>query len=62
MKRMTAEEKNWIKALLKSGLIGAEVADKTGRSVATVSKVREELEREGFDVWHRGGMIASGIC
>lgn len=61
MKRMTAEEKNWIKALLKSGLIGAEVAEKTGRSIATVTKIRKEIQEEGFDTWHRGGMIASSI-
>lgn len=61
MKKITVEEKNWIVSLLKSGLIGDEIAEKTGRSTATISKIRKEVEQEGFDIWHNAGIVSRGI-
>lgn len=61
MKRISIDEKNWIKSLLKSGLIGDEIAEKTGRSTATISKIRKEIETEGFDIWHNAGVVSRGI-
>lgn len=61
MKRITADEKNWIVSLLKSGLIGDEIAEKTGRSTATISKIRKEVELDGFDIWHNAGVVSRGI-
>ena len=61
MKRITVEEKDLIAALLKSGLIGAEVAEKTGRSIASVNKIRKEIQVAGFDIWHNGGVVSSSI-
>lgn len=61
MKRISIDEKNWIISLLKSGLIGDEIAEKTGRSVGTISKIRKEVESKGFDIWHKAGIVSRGI-
>ena len=62
MKRMTNDEKMMIKSMLKCGMVGVDIADKTGRSLATISKIRQEIEREeGSNLWHNCGMISSMI-
>ncbi len=59
MKRISEQKKEEIRMILKTGLTGYEVAEQAEVSVATVNKVRKELEREGFDIWHRGGVVSS---
>lgn len=61
MKKITVEERNWIVSLLKSGLIGDEIAERTGRSTASITKIRKEVEQEGFDIWHNAGIVSRGI-
>ena len=61
MKRISEQKKEEIRMILKTGLTGYEVAEQTEVSIATVNKIRKELEREGFDIWHRGGVV-SGWC
>lgn len=58
---MSQEEKENIVNLLKSGYTGQQIHDKTGRSVATIKKIRQELQKEGFDIWHRPSAIAESI-
>ena len=59
MKKISVEKKEEVKMILRSGLVGYEVAEKTGVSISTVNKIRKELQREGFDIWHRGGVVSS---
>lgn len=62
MKRMTNDEKEMIRSMLKCGMVGVDIASKTGRSLATIGKVRQEIERdEGSNLWHNGGVISSTI-
>lgn len=59
MKKISVEKKEEVKMILRSGLVGYEVAEKAGVSISTVNKIRKELQREGFDIWHRGGVVSS---
>lgn len=61
MKKISAAKIEKIKGLLKCGMVGDEVAKHAGVSVATVNKVRKEVQKEGFDIWHRGGTISKSI-
>ena len=61
MKRMTVDERMKIVGMLRRGMTGYEIAYETGRSEATIGKVRRELQREGFDVWHRPGVMSRYI-
>ena len=62
MKKMTVEEREMIKSMLKRGMVGVDIADKTGRSLTTIGKIRQEIERfEGSNLWHNGGAISSTI-
>lgn len=61
MKRISNETKELVKSLLKSGLVGYEVAEKAKVSTATVNKCRKELEEDGFDTWHVGGVVSATI-
>ena len=58
MKRLTVDEKIRIEGLIKTGMTGYEISDLTGRSEATITKIRKELERKGFDIWHRPGCLS----
>lgn len=59
MKKISVEKKEEVKMVLRSGLVGYEVAEQTGVSISTVNKIRKELEQSGFDIWHRGGVVSS---
>lgn len=62
MKRVTNDEKEMIRSMLKAGMTGLDIESKTGRSLSTISKIRQEIERtEGSNLWHNGGRIASTI-
>lgn len=61
MKKITEDKKNDIRNALKSGMVGIEVADRTGVSISTVNKIRKELEVEGFDIWHVPGHISASL-
>lgn len=61
MKRITEEKKQEIRRVLETSATGYETAEKCGVSISTVNKVRKELEREGFDIWHKGGLVSSWI-
>ena len=58
---VSAEVKSEIRNLLKTGMTGAEISEKTGVSTSTISKERAKLQRQGFDIWHRGSKIAMSI-
>lgn len=62
-KKLTDEKVFEIKQALKCGLTGYEIAEMTGVSTASVTKIRKELEKGGFDLWHRndGGLVSSKI-
>lgn len=61
-KRSTVEEREQIKALIRSGLTREEIRDRTGRSLPLIQKIRNELkEQESFDNWHVGGMLSKGV-
>lgn len=60
--RMTLEEKESIKTMIRSGMTKAQISEKTGRSDPTIQAVRNELKREEFfDDFHVGGMISKGV-
>ena len=60
--RMTAEEKENIKTMIRSGMTKAQISELTGRSDPTIQSVRNELKREEFfDDFHVGGMISKGV-
>ena len=61
MKKISESKKSEIMNALKCGMVGIEVADRTGVSVATVNKIRKELEVNGFDIWHRPGKISASL-
>ena len=61
MKRITMENVEKIERMLKQGLTGDQVADKAGVSVSTVCRIRKEMERRGFDIWHRPGIVSKRI-
>ena len=58
---VTTEEKERIISMLKSGMIGEQIAEETGRSQATIGRIRKELRKDGFDIWGRGSVIAESI-
>ena len=60
-KIISEQTKLQIRAMLTRGIVGDEIADKTGVSVSTVSKIRKEVELEGHDLWHRPGKISRSI-
>lgn len=61
MKRITEAMKEEIRMLLKTGKTGLDISDQTGVSQATICKIRKEMEREGFDIWHVGGAVSRYI-
>lgn len=56
--RITNEEKDNIRRMLKSGMTTAQISDETGRSWDSVNNIRKELKLEGFDIWHRPGAMS----
>ena len=61
-RRISEEKRNRIKSLLMTGHRGYEVAEMTGVSEATITKIRGELQRNGCQIWHtRGGVVASSM-
>lgn len=61
-KRISEEKKARIESLLMTGHRGYEVAEMTGISEGTVTKLRKELQANGVQIWHtRGGVIASTL-
>lgn len=62
MKRIITEETiERIRMLLKAGKTGLDISDQTGVSISTICRIRKELEREGFDIWHVGGAVSRYI-
>lgn len=61
MKKISVEKKEQVKALLKTSMTGYEVAEIAEVSTATVNKIRKELEQQGFDIWHKAGVVSSWI-
>lgn len=62
MKRISKDEREMIRSMLNAGMTGLDINSKTGRSLATISKIRQEIERtEGSNLWHNGGAISSTI-
>ena len=57
-KKISEKQKMLVVSLLKTGLTGYEIAEQAGVSVSTVNKIRKELEKTGFDIWHVGGVHA----
>lgn len=48
MKRISNEVKDVIKTMLKHKVEGYRIAEETGVSEATVTKIRRELKKEGY--------------
>lgn len=61
MKKIDEYTKMQVRNALKSGMVGLDVASRTGVSTATVTKIRKEMEREGFDIWHTAGKVSKYI-
>lgn len=62
MKRISKDEREMIRSMLNAGMTGLDINSKTGRSLATISKIRQEIERtEGSNLWHNGSAISSMI-
>lgn len=60
MRKINQETIDKVRALLKCGLTGYEVAEKAGVSVSTVTKLRKGLQEQGFQIWHpNGGVVSS---
>ena len=58
--KITADKRNEVKNLLMNGFRGYEIAEKTGISEASVTKIRKELQDDGFQIWHtHGGRVSS---
>lgn len=61
-KRMTNDEKEQIKALIRSGYTKADISERTGRSTASIQKIRDEMKKsESFDNYHVGGALSKLI-
>ena len=61
-KRLTVEEREQIKTMIRSGMTRYQIHDQTGRSIPVIQNIRNELKKEeSFDNWHVGGMISKGI-
>lgn len=60
--RLSNDEKERIKTMLKSGYTRNQIHDATGRSIPVIQKIRDELKRtEDFDIYHKGGTISKTI-
>lgn len=60
--RITNEEREKIKTMLRSGYTREQIHDATGRSVPMIQKIRNEMkETEAFDPYHKGGIISKDI-
>ena len=59
--RMTEEDREMIRSMLKRGMVGVDIAYETGRSLATISKIRKEMERNGEGCWHNPGVVSRYI-
>ena len=60
-KVISQEQREEIVRLLKTGATGADISEITGISRVTIGKYRKKLQKEGFDIWHRGSKIAMSI-
>lgn len=60
--RLSNDEKERIKTMLRSGYTRNQIHDATNRSIPVIQKIRDELKRtEDFDIYHKGGTISKTI-
>lgn len=60
--RMTNDEKERIKTLIRDGYTKSQISDLTGRSLQSIQTIRNELKAtKGFDNCHVGGMLSKNI-
>ena len=60
--RLSGEERERIKTMLRSGYTRNQIHDATGRSIPVIQKIRDELKQsEDFDIYHKGGTISKTI-
>lgn len=60
--KLSVEEKERIKTMLRSGYTRNQIHDATGRSIPVIQKLRDELKQtEDFDIYHKGGTISKTI-
>lgn len=59
--RTTQAQKEQIISMLLAGMIGCDIAYAVGVSMSTVSKIRQQLEREGRGCWHNGGSMSAWV-
>lgn len=60
--RLSIDEKEKIKTMLRSGYTRNQIHDATGRSIPVIQKIRDELKQsEDFDIYHKGGTISKTI-
>ena len=61
-KRLSDEERERIRTMLRSGYTRNQIHDATGRSIPVIQKIRDELKQsEDFDNYHKGGTISKTI-
>ena len=61
-KRLSDEEREKIRTMLRSGYTRNQIHDATGRSIPVIQKISDELKRsEDFDNYHKGGTISKTI-
>ena len=60
MSKISAITKEKIKSMLVHGARGYEIAEATGVSTTTVTKIRKELQDEGYQIWHTHGGVVAG--
>ena len=60
--RLSNDEKERIKTMLRSGYTRNQIHDATNRSIPVIQKIRDELKRtESFDIYHKGGTISKTV-
>lgn len=60
--RLSNDEKERIKTMLRSGYTRNQIHDATNRSIPVIQKIRDELKRtENFDIYHKGGTISKTV-
>jgi hypothetical protein len=60
--RLSIDEKETIRTMLRSGYTRNQIHDATGRSIPVIQKIRDELKQsEDFDIYHKGGTISKTI-
>ena len=61
MKKLSTEKRFEVEQALRCGLTGWDIKEKTGVSLSTISKIRQEEAKKGFDIYHVPGKLSKYI-